>query len=147
MKVHWQRHDHRLDVELAVALEVGARALVKAKSAAQLDRAIVVNLRLWQAVRRLADRCPALDGREMLAATADHVAIMLVAEAVPHPDPRDVAFVAGRSLSLARDLAGEAAANRARDGLVAQWSAGPACRFEDWMVDRLAGAACPSGRT
>lgn len=141
MNVQWQRHDHRLDVQLAVALELAAHRLARAKCPDQLDRAIVLNLRLWRAVRRLAERFPALDDREVLGETADYIAVMLVAEATPAPDLRDVTFVAGRNLALARDLAGETAANRARDHLVAEWSDQSAGRFDDWLVARLGHAA------
>jgi hypothetical protein len=143
MKVQWQRHDHRLDVELAVALEAAGRDLIRARAPAQLDRAIALNLRLWRAVRRLAECCPTLDDRDLMADWADHVAIMLVAEATPCPDPRDLSFVVGRNLSLARDLAGAAAVELARDRLIAEWSNQSGGRFEEWLLQRIDQAACP----
>lgn len=143
MNVHWRWHDHRLDVELAVALEAVGIRLAAARSPAQLESAIRATLRLWRVVRALAERCPTLDDRDVLAETADHMAVLLVVDARPCPDPRDIAFVAGRGLSLARDLAGEAAAAGARDSLMAEWSASSRLSFEDWLVDRLRVAAGP----
>ncbi|MEW5727103.1 MAG: hypothetical protein AB1918_04680 [Pseudomonadota bacterium] len=143
MNMHWRWHDQRLDAELAVALEAVGMRLAAARCPAQLEAAIRAALRLWRAVRALAERCSALDDRELLAETADHMAVLLVADARPCPDPRDIAFVAGRGLSLARDLAGEAASGRARDRLMAEWSASSRLSFEDWLVDRLRVVACP----
>lgn len=144
MNVQWIRRDHRLDIELGVALELGGGLLVKARSAGQLDDAIIFNLRLWRAIRVLSQRCPSLNDRELLADTADHIASLLAVEAEPLPDPRDVAFVAGRNLSLASDLAGSAALESGRDALLAQWAAEPGrCRFDAWLLARLSCADCP----
>lgn len=144
MNVQWIRRDHRLDIELGVALEVGGGMLVKARSARQLDDAIVYNLRLWRAIRGLSQRCPGLNDREVLADTADHIASLLAVEPDPLPDPRDVAFVAGRNLSLAGDLAGSAALESGRDSLLAQWAAEPGrSRFDAWLLARLTCAECP----
>lgn len=145
MNVQRQWRDQRLDVDLAVALEVAAVRLVTARTPAQLDAAIRATLRLWRAVRALAARCPSLNDREVVAETAEHVAVLLVAEARPCPDPRDIAFVAGRGMSLARDLAGGAAATGARDALLAEWSASSRQPFADWLLTRLETAAQSTG--
>ncbi len=137
MNVEWRWLGHRLDLELAVALDVTAGRLLAARSAGQLERAVASVLRLWRMTRMLAEGCPTLDERAMLVDAADHVAVLLVADAAPCPDPRDLAFIAGRGLALARDLAGEAATVRARDALLAEWSASSRRRFEDWLLDRL----------
>lgn len=143
MSVQWIRRSHRLDMDLAIALEAGANLLVRAKSARQLDEAVSFNLRLWRAIRGLALRSPSLSEREVLADTADHVAAMLALDAHPCVDPRDMAFVAGRNMALAADLADPAAAQRGRDALVAEWAAeGGRHRFEGWLLHRLQGATC-----
>ncbi|CAA7611300.1 hypothetical protein [Magnetospirillum sp. UT-4] len=145
MNVQWTRHDRRLDVDLAVALQACGQALIRATSAGQLDEAVVLNLRLWRSIRALAGRCASLGDRDVLVDTADHVAGLLAVEALPCPDPRDVAFVAGRNLSLAGDLAGPIALQSGRDRLLAEWAADGAAkrRFEPWVIERLACAACP----
>lgn len=137
MNMEWRWRGHRMDVELAVALDVTAGRLLAARSACQLERAIASVLRLWRMARSLAEECPTLDERAMLIDAADHVAVLLVADSAPCPDPRDLAFIAGRGLALARDLASEAATMRARDALLAEWSESSRLRFEDWLLDRL----------
>lgn len=141
MSMEWIRHDHRLDVELAVALEVGARGLSRARSHRQMEDAITFNLRLWRAIRALALRWPSLCDREVLVDTADHVATMLVVDAAPCPDPRDMAFVAGRNLALARDLAGEVASEVTLGRLIDEWTASGMRSFEHWLLGRFALAA------
>jgi hypothetical protein len=145
MNAPWTRQDYRLDVELSVALDLAARHLTQARSNRQLDHAVTFNLRLWRLVRRLAEVCPSLIERDMLVDAADHVAMMLVVDAHPCPDPRDLAFIAGRNLSLARDLAGQVAADCGLGDLLARWSdAGAGPGFEPWLLDRLA-AYLPPG--
>ncbi|MBC7906655.1 MAG: hypothetical protein H7Y60_07910 [Rhodospirillaceae bacterium] len=138
MSVQWIRRDHRLDMDLAIGLETGANLLVRAKSARQLDEAVTFNLRLWRGIRAVALCCPGMGEREFLIGTADHVASMLALDAYPSVDPRDMAFVAGRNMALAGDLAAAQVAERYRDSLVAEWAAqnGPH-RFEAWLLERL----------
>lgn len=139
MSVQWIGHGRRLDIEASVALEQGWRQLVQARSPQQLDSAIVYNLRLWRTLRDLALAHPVLNVGESLEETADHVATMLVLDASPNPDPRDVAFVAGRDLAVANDLLPPPVRARARDGMISEWSASDGGRFEEWLLDRLAG--------
>lgn len=144
MNVQWIRRDHRLDIELGVALEVGGDLLVRARSARQLDEAVIYNLRLWRTIREMSQRCPGLNDRELLSDTANHVAILLAVDADPVPDPRDISFVAGRNFSLAGDLAGAAALVNGRQTLLAQWASEPGrSRFEDWLLGRMACQECP----
>lgn len=137
MNVQWHGHGHRLDVELAIALEAAWRRLVAARSPRQLESAILFNLRLWRAVRALAEMRPDLGDGDGLVDTADHIATMLVIDASPCPDPRDVAFVAGRNLSLARGLAGEVAAARIGAELMAEWAATSTAVFDEWLLQRI----------
>lgn len=144
MNVQWIRRDQRLDIELGVALEVGADLLVRARSARQLDEAVIYNLRLWRAIRELSQRCPSLNDGELLGDTANHVAILLAVDADPIPDPRDISFVAGRNFSLAGDLAGSVALENGRHALMAEWAAEPGrFRFETWLLARMASPVCP----
>lgn len=140
MSVQWIRRDHRLDKDMAVCLEAGANLLLRAKSDRQLDEAVSYNLRLWRTIRALAAERPFWPEREMLMHVADHVASLLALDACPCVDPRDIAFVAGRNLSLAEDWIGPHSAQRVRDQLVAEWAADPSsARFEPWLLNRLAG--------
>ena len=137
MNAMWSRPGLRPDVELAVALELCAWELTRARSPRQLDQAITLNLKLWRSLRRLAEL--ASYRRESLADAADHVVTMLVAEASPCPDPRDLAFIAGRNLSMARDLAGPAASETAMHRLLTHWggTAGGLHAFAEWLIRRL----------
>ena len=137
MSVQWTRRDHRLDAELSVAFELGHKRLIGAKSPGQLDQAITYNLRLWRTARTLAGRLPDVVAREDVADTADLVATLLVVDAAPCPDPRDVDFVAGRDLAVARELIPDTAAQHVRDSLIAEWSASGRGRFDDWLLARV----------
>lgn len=137
MSVQWTRHGQKLDATLAVAFEMGHRRLVAAKSPRQLDQAITYNLRLWRTARRLAERGSGVSAREDVTDTADLVATLLVLEPKPLPDPRDVDFVAGRNLSIARELAEGSAAARARDTLISEWTTDGSGSFEDWLLTKV----------
>lgn len=145
MSVQWTRHGQKLDATLSVAFEMGHRRLVAARSPAQLDQAITYNLRLWRMARRLAERGNGVSAREDVTDTADLVATLLVVDAAPLPDPRDVDFIAGRDLAIARELAGGWAAERARDTLIFEWSTDGAGAFEDWLLSKIEGAPRPFG--
>lgn len=135
MSIHWFRHDAQVDIELAVALEHGWRMVVTARAAGQIERATSYNLKLWRIVRGLALRWPGLNVRDSLVDTADHVATMLMAEG--GPDPRDLAFIAGRNLSLARDTAAERTIELGRDALLAEWGRCSGGRFEPWLLGQI----------
>jgi hypothetical protein len=139
MTALWSRPGNRLDLELAVAFELAALHLTRAHSPRQLDQAISFNLHLWRTVRRLVPVRPELCEREMLSDTADHVATMLVVDASPCPDPRDLAFIAGRNTALARDLAGRAVTERMLAELLEAWNAADprGRRFERWLTERI----------
>lgn len=138
MSVQWIRRDHRLDVLLAVCLDAGANLLVRAKSGRQLDESVSFNLRLWRLIRELAYQRPLWPEREAMIHVADHVASLLALDACPCVDPRDMAFVAGRNLSLSCELSGVAAPEHIRDQLVAEWAgSASSAKFERWLLDRL----------
>jgi len=127
---------------LAVCLDVAGGLLVRAKSARQLDEAVSYNLRLWRIIRIIACDHHAWPERDMLIHVADHVAAMLALDACPCVDPRDLAFVAGRNMSLACDLAAPTPLERGRDLLVAQWaSSDTPLSLEAWLLEQVALAA------
>lgn len=139
MSMQWIRRDHRLDVLLAVCLDAGANLLVRAKSGRQLDEAVSYNLRLWRQIRECARDRPHWPESDAMIHVADHVAALLALDACPCVDPRDIAFVAGRNMSLSCDLAGALPPEHSRDQMVAEWAdVGSAVKFETWLLDRLA---------
>jgi hypothetical protein len=145
MSVQWIRRDHRLDMLLAVCLDAGANLLVRAKSERQLDEAVSYNLRLWRQIRETARLRAHWPERDMLIHVADHVAALLALDACPCVDLRDIAFVAGRNLSLAGELAGAAGPENGRDHFVAEWAeANSTDKFEPWLLDRLVSALVPN---
>ncbi len=60
----------RVDIELAVALEVGLLSLSRAESPSDRDRAITFNRNLWLLVDRLAATAPQQDRAGLAAAAA-----------------------------------------------------------------------------
>lgn len=139
MSVQWIRRDHRLEVVLAVCLDVAGNLLLRAKSERQLDEAVNYNLRLWRAIREMVRDRPHWPECDLLVHVADHVASMLALDASPCVDPRDLAFVSGRNMSLACEMMVGAPLEYGRDVLVADWAAaGSPLRFEVWLLDRLA---------
>jgi hypothetical protein len=139
MTIHWGRPDPRQDVELAVALNSCADLLLKARTEEQVDEAIRANLRLWRSIRERCLRNPAFREAEELIDSADHVTTLLAAETHAIPHPRDVAFVAGRNMALASELADDARIEDGRLGLLRQWSTDEKRqRFESWLLGRIA---------
>ncbi|HLO76029.1 MAG TPA: hypothetical protein VK196_06185 [Magnetospirillum sp.] len=144
MSVQWIRRDHRQDMVLAVCLDAAANLLMRAKSDRQLEEAVSYNLRLWRIIREMARERPLWPDGDMLSHVADHVASLLALDACPCVDPRDMAFVAGRNMSLSCDLAGGGQPDHYRDRLVAEWAGShSSARFETWMLERLTGAVAP----
>lgn len=138
MSMEWVRRGHRRELDYAIGLEAAANLLIRAKSARQLDQAVVYNLRLWRLIRAVAQEAPWLVESELLTGTADHVAALLALDAAPCVDPRDLSFVAGRNLALAADLVHPLSLERGRDALVAEWArSDERAGFEEWLLRRL----------
>jgi hypothetical protein len=149
MTVTLTRPAIRLDVELAVALELASQQLVRASCPEQLDRAVTFNLRLWRVIRGMVGLRPTLSDRQALMDTADHIATMLVVDASPACDSRDISFVAARNAGLAGDLASPTAIHRAFSELLNGWvdgerlnqtrpGPGPGGKdFECWLLERI----------
>lgn len=138
MTIHWMPGSVRRDAELAVALNACADQLLRATAVTQMEEAVRANLRLWRSIRERCLRNPTFREADELVDSADHVASLLAAESRIEPHPRDIAFVAGRNMALASDLAEDADIETARLALMREWSseAGRA-RFESWLIGRI----------
>lgn len=138
MTIHWMPKSASRDAELAVALNACAEQLLRASAATQMEEAVRANLRLWRSIRERCLRNPAFREAEELIDSADHVASLLAAESRIDPHPRDIAFVAGRNMALASDLADESDIETARLALMHAWSAESGRnRFEAWLIGRV----------
>ncbi len=126
----WIANGSRLDVELAVALEIAALRITRAATADEQDAAIAYNLRLWRIIRQLAAGAPEVEDREGLAATAR------LAE-----DGQDAPTLAARNIAHAGKLAGRAATHGALRSLLERWSrhrrSDAAAEFSRWLLDRM----------
>lgn len=137
MTVQWTHHTRRLGVELAVALDTGARLLNRATSPEQVEAAVLYNLGLWRRIKALAAADAHAGNAEALEAAADHITTMLLVEASPWPNGRDVAIIAIHNAALAGDIAGRTAIAAAATRLRSQWSAESPLSFERWLLNRL----------
>ncbi|OAN44349.1 hypothetical protein [Magnetospirillum moscoviense] len=138
MTIHWMPRNASRDAELAVALNACADQLLRASTQGQLEEAVFANLRLWRSIRELCLRNPAFREADELIDSADHVASLLAAQGQLEPHPRDIAFVAGRNMALAGDLAEEQGVETARLALMRDWSVeGGRTRFESWLIGRI----------
>ncbi len=126
----WIANGSRLDVELAVALEIAALRIGRAATAAEREAALAYNLRLWRAIRHLAAGAPEVEDRDGLAATA------ALAE-----HGCDGALLAERNVAHARQLAGRAATQGALGSLLEHWGrhrrAEASAEFSRWLLDRM----------
>ena len=126
----WIANGSRLDVELAVALEIAALRVTHAAPAAEREGAIAYNLRLWRTIRQLAAGAPDVEDREGLAATAGLAESEL--------DPR---MLAERNIAHAHQLAGRAATHGALRSLLDHWGRhrrmDAAAEFSRWLLDRM----------
>jgi len=126
----WIANGSRLDVELAVALEIAALRMARSNTAAEREAALAYNLRLWRSIRQLAAGAPDVEDREGLAATAGLV-----------EGERDGAVLAERNVVHAGKLAGRAATHGALRRLLEQWSqhrrTDASAEFSRWLLDRM----------
>lgn len=127
----WIRRGMRVDVELAVALEIGALRFAKAETARDRDTAIGFNRRLWQAIRQLAVTAPEVEDRNGLLDSADQVMRNI----------EDSRTVSHHNSTHARVLAGRAATQGALKHLLEDWrivrQREPLVDFGDWLLSRL----------
>jgi hypothetical protein len=120
----------RLDVDLAVALEVATLLINKAAGSAECDNALAFNHRLWRIVRILALNVPEIvPDRDALLASATSAdlsgPVQLVALNVEH----------------SRRLAVHAATQGALKTLLEDWHAyrrqTKNAQFGSWLLDRM----------
>jgi len=139
MTIHWMPKSTCRDSELAVGLNACADLLLRASSLTQMEEAVKANLRLWRSIRERCLRNPHFREAEELIDSADHIASMLAADSRSEPQPRDIAFVAGRNMALASDLAPDNEVETVRLALMREWSAeGGRAGFEAWLLGRIA---------
>lgn len=127
----WQRDGIRIDVELAVALEVGMACVDRAENATEAAAAQMFNRDLWRLIGFLADSAPVPADRNELLAQSARVA---AGEAV------DFAQVNRRFAGI---LAGRAATQGSLRHMLEAWRCytrghGKA-DFGSWLVERLEG--------
>jgi hypothetical protein len=132
----WMQAGLRLDIAIAVALEVAVLDMKRAENAAQSAAALDFNSRLWRAVACLASTAPLAEDRDGLADAA-----ALVAGGRMNIDDQ-IALDTG----FARTLAGRAATGGALRQILAEWRGARAStdtEFGPWLVARLEGLAPP----
>lgn len=128
----WINKGARLDIELSVALEVGAEQALRAAGAAERKAAAEFNLVLWQSIRALAASAPNIEDREALETCA---------EGIIRSGGRDFEAVVRCNRAHAGRLAGRAASNGALKAMIEEWTRFRHHRhdalFADWLIERL----------
>lgn len=127
----WTRRGMRLDIEVAVALELGKARMDKAASGFEREQALAFNRQLWAAIGDLAVTLPAAEGGAGLIAAARAVAAGTL-------DPVGLITLNVRQASL---LAGRAATQGALKRLLEDWHAhrraDNAAEFGLWLLGRI----------
>lgn len=128
--IPWIMRGMRLDVELAVALEVGSLRLTQAVTGAQRDEAFDFNRTLWRTIHRLAATAPELKERDNLLAAAATAA-----------SATDAAQITACNAANARALAAKAATQGALKRMIEDWrhhrSHHPEAEFGHWLLARM----------
>lgn len=129
----WIENDCRVDIELAVALEVGVLCLVQAgPQQTAKTRALEVNRRLWRAIGAMAAKAPMAEDRQALTQTAQRVT------AGQGIESGELVILNTRH---AGQLAGRAATQGALGHLMADWRAyrlrHRGAVFVTWIVERV----------
>lgn len=131
----WTLAGIRVDIELAVALEVGVLELSRADTAAELDLAIAFNRDLWRLVGSIAVTAPRADDRSQLGAAAVRLA---------DGWPADFTEANRRFAGL---LAGRVSSAGTLRGLMDEWRgvrmAQPDLQFGAWLLGRM---VCVAGK-
>ncbi len=130
----WAQAGLRLDIAIAVALEVAVLDMKRAETSAQRAAAIQFNRRLWSAVAAIAPTSPLAEDRDGLADAA-----VLVAGGRMSADDQ-IALDSG----FARALAGRAATGGALRHILTEWRGArfsTESEFGPWLVARLEGLA------
>lgn len=127
----WFEQDMRLDIAIAVSLEVAALRMNRAETPAERASAISFNRRLWYVAAALAPSAPVLEDRNGLIETAE-----LVTSGALGSDE-----TAALNIAFSRRLAGRAATGGALRQILADWRAfrafSPRAEFGLWLVERM----------
>lgn len=128
----WTSNGERLDIELAVALEIATQRLSTAETAAEHAAALLFNRLLWQTIRRVAATAPLLEDRE---------ALLSAAHAIDDLAGADETALGAVNRRHARTLAGRAATNGALGRILAAWNLYRAedadAEFGSWLLERM----------
>ncbi|MDA8231555.1 MAG: hypothetical protein M0006_09475 [Magnetospirillum sp.] len=126
----WTARGSRLDIEVAVALEIATLRLKSAERQCERQDALAYSAQLWRIISRFASMAPVGELGERLMASADIIAGSI--------DP-DV-FVR-HNTAHAQMLGGRAATNGALRRLLDDWNrhrgATMGADFASWILDRL----------
>lgn len=133
----WLQDDMRLDIAIAVALEVSVLRLNRADTERERAEAEAFNRRLWQSAAALAPTAPIAEDRDGLSGAAGRVASGRLS----------CDEVSALNIAFARRLAGRAATGGALRHILAEWRvfrvAAPGAEFGSWLVRRLEDLAEP----
>lgn len=129
----WIKDGTRLDIALAVVMEVSVLGLHRAETEAERLDAVAFNDELWRVVDALAPEAPLAEDRLALANTA---ALILAGG-------RRLDQLAELNRCFARLLAGRAATDGALGQILDRWKAarraGSALEFGPWLLGVLGG--------
>lgn len=129
----WMKYGVRLDIALAVVMEVAVLELNSAETEAERCVALAFNDRLWRVAQGLAPEAPLVEDRVALRNTA---ALVLAGG-------RRVDQLAELNRCFARLLAGRAATDGALGQILDRWRAarrdGTDLEFGPWLLEMLAG--------
>lgn len=132
----WIRQGMRLDVELAVALEVATLRLTQAVTGAERAAALTFNRTLWRSIHNLAATAPDMSDRDGLLAGAATVA-----------SADDPARVADCNTAHARILAAKSATQGGLKRMIEDWrhhrAQQPEAEFGHWLLSRMDGPGAP----
>lgn len=122
----------RVDIELAVALEVAKDRVVRADSRKDREEASDYNRRLWRLVGALAPVAPQDTASEMRSSAARIEQIMQDHEQIPH-----------MNANIASRLARRCPPDGAIRSMMHEWhnylTVAPNADFAGWLMDRLEG--------
>lgn len=131
----WTREGIRLDIALAVVMEVSVLHLGRVESAGEREQATAFNDHLWRVVGDLADDAPLAEDRVALRNTA----------AVVMAGGRRMDQLIELNRCFARLLAGRAATDGALGQIMARWrdarAQGTTLEFGPWLLEMLGGLA------
>ena len=135
----WTTQGVRLDIALAVVMEVSVLQLGRAETAGDRDKAVTFNDRLWRVVAALAPTAPLAEDRTALHNTA----------AVIAAGGRRVDQLVELNRCFARLLAGRAATDGALGHILDRWRAarraGTDLEFGPWLLELLDGLTVRHG--